>query len=235
MSHQDAAMSSTGKPMDRFGVMASDIAPEASSSRPPRESGARNRTRSAILAAAAEVLARDRTATLADVAEAASVGRSTLHRYFPDRDELFRAVVEDSVQVLATSVSDAAIETGPPLEAMRRLVAAMVDVGDRILFLFGDPRVLETYGPTYDADGPECDPATAGQGAASDRGTLDLIERGQAEGVFDPEVGSDWIQSVLWGLVYTGCEAAREGRLPRHGVAATVIRTFENGVARPKP
>nr|MDT0663609.1 TetR/AcrR family transcriptional regulator [Micromonospora sp. DSM 115978] len=213
--------------------MAGDAAPEVGPLRPSRESGARNRTRTAILSAAAEVLARDRTATLADVAEAAAVGRSTLHRYFPDRDELFRAVVEDSVQVLATSVSDAAIDAGPPLAAMRRLVAAMVDVGDRILFLFGDPRTLENYGPAYDPDGPECDPAAVGQGPGADRGTLDLIERGQAEGVFDPEVGSDWIQSVLWGLVYTGCEAAREGRLPRHGVAATVIRTFENGIARP--
>jgi AcrR family transcriptional regulator len=34
------------------------------------------------------VLARDPTATLADIAQAAGVGRSTLHRYFADRDHV---------------------------------------------------------------------------------------------------------------------------------------------------
>jgi hypothetical protein len=35
---------------------------------------------------------------------------------------------------------------------------------------------------------------------------------------------------VLWALVYTGLEEAESGRLPRHGITATVIRTFENGI-----
>lgn len=60
-----------------------------------RESGARGRTRRAILGAAASVLSRRRDATLADIA-AAEVGRSTLQRYFPDREMLLSAVVEDS-------------------------------------------------------------------------------------------------------------------------------------------
>src|SRR5262245_613746 len=118
------------------------------------ESGARGRTRRAILAAAASLLARDRGATLADIAGAADVGRSTLHRYFPDRQELMKAVVEDSLEVLERSVREAQLEDGPPLEAMRRLIAAMVGAGDRILFLWGDPRVLEEYGPRAD-DGCE--------------------------------------------------------------------------------
>jgi hypothetical protein len=59
---------------------------------------------------------------------------------------------------------------------------------------------------------------------------IDLIKRGQEAGAFDPQVGADWIRGVLWGLVYTGCEAARDGRLPRHGVTSTVIRTLTNGI-----
>jgi AcrR family transcriptional regulator len=177
-------------------------------------SGARGRTRRAILAAAASVLARDRAATLAEIARAADVGRSTLHRHFADREELVDATIEDSLAALGRSVDDAAPDQGPPLEAMRRLVAAMAGVGDRLLFLFGDPRVLEGRA------GP----------APSDRPVIELIERGQAEGVFDPEVSSGWIEHVLWALVYTAAEEAGAGRLPRHGVTATVIRTFEHGV-----
>lgn len=182
------------------------------------QSGTRNRTRRAILSAACSILARNWSATLADIADAAEVGRTTLHRYFPDRETLIKAAVDDSVEAIASSTAEAAIEHGPPAEAMRRLVAAMVEVGDRLMFLFGDPRVLETYGTTK-ADAPLEDSVTA------------LIRRGQDEGVFDPEVSPVWIRHVLWALVYAGLEEADSGRLPRHGITATVTRALERGIS----
>lgn len=181
------------------------------------QSGTRHRTRHAILSAACSILARNWSATLAEIADAADVGRTTLHRYFPDRETLIRAAVDDSVEAIGSSTAEAAIEHGPPLEAMRRLVAALVEVGDRLMFLFGDPRVLETYGRTK-ADTPLEDSVTS------------LVRRGQDEGVFDPEVSPVWIRHVLWALVHTGLEEADSGRLPRHGITATVIRTLERGV-----
>jgi AcrR family transcriptional regulator len=181
------------------------------------ESGPRGRTRRAILDAAATALAHDRAATLADIASAADVGRSTLQRYFPDREELIGAVVADSLRALGQAAAEAALDQGPPSEAMRRLVTAMVDVGDRVLFLYGDPRVLERAGETTAGGSPE---------------VIRLIERGQADGVFDPDVDAAWIEHVLWALVYAGCDAAGRGTLARHAAATTVIHTFENGVRR---
>jgi AcrR family transcriptional regulator len=183
----------------------------------PSKTSVRSRTRGAILAAAASVLARDRAATLPDIAEAAGVGRTTLHRYFPDRESLIEAAVEDSIQAIYQSVAEAALHQGPSMDAMRRAVGAMVAVGDRLMFVFGDPRVLQGY-RAPDGVVPPSDPV------------LDLIERGQAEGAFDPEVSASWIQHVLWVLVYRGCEDADSGELPRHGITATVIRTLENGI-----
>jgi AcrR family transcriptional regulator len=183
----------------------------------PLKTSVRSRTRGAILAAAASVLARDRTATLPDIAEAAGVGRTTLHRYFPDREALIEAAIEDSIQAINQSVAEAALDQGPSPEAMRRAVAAMVAVGDRLMFVFGDPRVLRDY-RAPDGVVPPSDPV------------LDLIRRGQDEGAFDPEVGASWIQHVLWVLVYRGCEDADRGELPRHGITATVVRTLENGI-----
>jgi AcrR family transcriptional regulator len=183
----------------------------------PSKTSVRSRTRRAILAAAASVLARDRAATLPDIAEAAGVGRTTLHRYFPDRESLIEAAVEDSIQAISQSVAEAALDQGPSMDALRRAVAAMVAVGDRLMFVFGDPRVLQGY-RAPDGVVPPSDPV------------LDLIKRGQAEGAFDPEVSASWIQHVLWVLVYRGCEDADSGELPRHGITATVIRTLENGI-----
>ncbi|WP_279581299.1 hypothetical protein [Fodinicola feengrottensis] len=124
------------------------------------------------------------------------------------------AVIEDSWQAVEKSVRDAATDQGPPLEAMTRLVAAMVDVGDRLLFLFGDPRASEGR----ERPKPDVDPVLA------------LIKRGQAEGVFDRQIDAIWIRSVLWGLVYTGCAGANEAQLPRHGVAPTVTRILFHGI-----
>ena len=179
-------------------------------------SGSQARTRAGILAATASVLAHNRSATLPDIANAAGVGRTTLHRYFPDRESLIEAALEDSIQAIQQSMTDAALGQGTPLEAMRRAVAAMVAVGDRLLFVFGDPRVPKGDG-TRDGAAPR-DPV------------IDLIKRGQAEGVFDREVSAQWIQHVLWVLVYRGCEDADAGELPRHGITATVTRTLENGI-----
>ncbi|WP_033424474.1 TetR/AcrR family transcriptional regulator [Actinomadura flavalba] len=182
--------------------------------------GVRGRTRRAILAAAAAVLARDRAATVADIARAADVGRSTVHRYFPERDDLVRAVVEDSLEVVERAGADARLDQGTPLEALRRLIAGYVAAGDRIRFLWGDPDVLAGHGTP--ADDPDCPPVQDPM--------LDLVTRGQAAGVLDPDVEPVWVQNVLWALVYTGVELAEQGVLPRHGVVAHVVRTFENGV-----
>lgn len=184
------------------------------------ESGTRTRTRRAILAAAAAEFALDRNATLPAVAASAGVGRTTLHRYFPDRQALITATVHDSVEAIGQAVVDAALDQGTPAEAMRRLVTAMITVGDRLMFLYGDPRVLE------DHDSP--DAVLTAQNDA----VMGLIERGQREGVFDAEVSAEWIQHTLWALVYAGCEGVERGRLPRHGVASTVVRTFERGILR---
>jgi hypothetical protein len=91
----------------------------------------------------------------------------------------------------------------------------MVAVGDRLLFLFGDPSVLER---AAGMQMPVSDPV------------FDLVERGQADGSFDPQVSARWVQHTLWALVYRGCLDASKGELPRHAVVPTVTRTLENGV-----
>lgn len=184
------------------------------------ESGTRNRTRSAILKAAASVFARTRSATLADVAEAAEVGRSTLHRYFADRDDLINSVVADSYQAIQQTVANANVEYGTPLDAMRRLVAGMVELGDRLLFLFGDPRLAEQYAENEPDQPPVVQPV------------IELIQRGQRDGVFTSEVSAVWIQHVIWSLVYTACEMSGRAMMSRHEATSTVIRTIEHGVVR---
>lgn len=180
-------------------------------------SSTRNRTRAAILDAAATALARNRSATLGEIAELAAVGRTTLHRYFPDREELVRAAVADSLQAIARNALAARLDEGPARDALRRLIAAMVGTYERSLFVWGAP-----------AGVPEVDAGTAP--AEADAAVRRLIERAQEEGAVDPSMSVDWVQQVLWAVTYTGGEAGAKGQIARGGVVDLVVRTFESGV-----
>jgi AcrR family transcriptional regulator len=178
-------------------------------------SGAQSRTRAAILAATASVLAGDRTATMPEIAAAARVGRTTLHRYFADREGLVYAATMDAIRVINEIIAAAATEHGPAIDAMRRVVTDLVPVADQIVFLFGDPAMLRNIPPD---DGPNHEPV------------LKLIKRGQKEGAFDSQLSPEWIELALYALTYRACRDSGTGPIPRHTVVGSVIRIFEHGV-----
>ncbi|WP_159029776.1 TetR/AcrR family transcriptional regulator [Streptomyces marincola] len=175
------------------------------------------RTRRAILDAAIGVLAEDRTASLGDVARAADVGRSTLHRYFPDRAALVRALFEDCAEVARRSLADAALDQGPPAEAFGRLVAAMFDLGPRVDFLFAEPQLGDEE---WDGELWERAQTPAAM----------LFERGRAEGYFAADVSLEWFFRSLWYLMSAGWEAITEEGLARHEAVALVTRTLTSGL-----
>jgi AcrR family transcriptional regulator len=182
-------------------------------------SSARNRTERAIVTAAVSLWMRDRTATLPQIAEAAEVGRTTLHRYFPEREGLLRAATEHALEVVAGAIAEANPDKGHPLEAMRRVIAALASASEAIMFVFGDQSLVREVAPVAEPDLPTPhDPV------------IDLIRRGQAEGVFDDQLSAEWIQQVLWGVSYTAFEQVEQGALAKFDVVATVTRTLEHGI-----
>ncbi|WP_247665019.1 hypothetical protein [Nocardiopsis sp. B62] len=97
------------------------------------------------------------------------------------------------------------------------MVAAHVEVGDWVVFAFGDT-ASEVFDDAPDATEPEPEILTG------------LVRRGQEEGVFDPDADPAWAVQVLWALVFTGLERASRGQMPRHAVAPAVVRTLERGI-----
>src|SRR5258705_14022566 len=86
-----------------------------------RSGGRRARTRQELLVAAARVLAEKglHETKIADIAAAADVGVGTFYLYFPTKDALFDAVVEDTVAHLK-EVLDAARDAAPaPIARVR--------------------------------------------------------------------------------------------------------------------
>ena len=93
------------------------------------EGGARGRTRKAILDAAMTVLADNPAAPLSDIATAAEVGRSTVHRYFAERIDLIRALALHVHALSNAAIEHGGPDCGPPVEALRRVVECQLDLG----------------------------------------------------------------------------------------------------------
>ncbi|GAA4636294.1 TetR/AcrR family transcriptional regulator [Actinoallomurus vinaceus] len=105
--------------------MPDDTSADARKRRSPRADAVRNRQR--VLSAAREAFAAEGpSVSLDDIARRAGVGAGTVHRHFPTKDELLRAVIVDRLEELATAargLADAADPGQAFFTFLRQLVA----------------------------------------------------------------------------------------------------------------
>jgi TetR/AcrR family transcriptional regulator, repressor for lfrA len=180
---------------------------------------AADRTRRAIIDAATAVLAHDSRASLGEVARAAGVGRTTLHRYYPDRATLVRALAHEAFDATEQAFIASGLDTGSATEALGRLLHEMITLGDRFVFLLREPSL---------ADDPEVEAAEKHSGAV----IQSLIERGQASGEFASELPAPWIAKVVGSLVYGAWLAVDSRTVPRADAARLATATLLGGIGR---
>lgn len=178
-------------------------------------SGVRQRTRRAILDAAIALWSRDFSASLGDIAERAAVSRSTLHRYFPERQALVDAALAEAVAAIEREGEKALVGCRTAVDELSALMRAGIDNGDAILFLFSDPNRF-AGNPYWDE--------------SEDEDVLGVITRAQAEGGIAADVTPGWILGVFYSLIYTAAEAIASDQLPRHRAVDVAVRTFLHGV-----
>lgn len=180
------------------------------------ESATRSRTRTAIVAAAIELLPSNPAATLVEIAEAADVGRTTLHRYFPDRAELLAAVTELALQRIDQAVELAEPERGPFLLAIRRTVDALLEHGPIVMFIYSEPNLFP--------DAARWEKVTEQEGYLLAR----LFSR--QESLFRSELSAHWATKAFWSLLYAGWELMADGTTSRQEAVEFIMITFAKGV-----
>ncbi|MCQ6554070.1 TetR family transcriptional regulator [Streptomyces sp. C10-9-1] len=181
------------------------------------DSGTRTRTRRAIVDAAVALLARDSGASLADVAAAAGVGRTTVHRYFPERSDLLAAIGADVLEKVEAATAAARLDQGPAPEALERLCQEYFELGAGLTLMFDSPQLMTWSG--WDEETP------------ADRALSRLVERGRAEGTLDAELTPEWVQSVLWSLLYSAWELSRRREASKHTALTLCLRTLGKALA----
>jgi TetR/AcrR family transcriptional regulator, mexCD-oprJ operon repressor len=170
-----------------------------------------------ILDAAAACLCRSTTASMAEIAQAAGLGRVTVYGHFPSREALIEATLARLLE-RGEAVLGGLDLTGDPREALRTLVESswrLIADADAVLqaaqSVLPPGRIRELHAkPAHRVE--------------------ELIRRGQAEGAFRTDLPASWLVSVLYHILKGAAVDVSGGRLDPsdapHFIVATVLAAY---------
>lgn len=174
----------------------------------------------ALLTAATAVLLRQPTATLADVAAAVGVSRTTLHSRFPTRQALLVALAQAAMDLVEKAYADARLDDADVPASLARLVELLVPLGPRTEFLLRERSL-------------DAEPELVARYTALDAPLEEFVTRAQRSGQLRADLPAWWLAGALFGGVYTAWEAIADGRLAPRDAPALVLTTVLDGV-RPR-
>lgn len=172
--------------------------------------------RNAIIEAAFLVYADRPTASLGDVAERAGVGRATLHRYFPGRADLIKALALTAMAELDEAAATQTADAQGYGDGFRLAMHAIVPLANRQWFLAHE--------------GVEADPDVAAAYQESRNQLHADVEAAKAEGFFAADIPTAWIVTVFENLIYAAWSQVRAGEATPKQAAELAWRTLSSGV-----
>ena len=188
--------------------------PHAWRPEPTRRRADAERNIAAILEAGLACFSRNPDASVAEVAQAAGVGRVTLYGHFPSRQELMDAVFAHALAKANTVLDAEAIDHGPAPEALSRLIRSSWPI-------------LAQHRGLLTAAQRDLPPARIRQHHDQAMARVErLIARGQDEGDFRTDLPRPWLVATFYNLMHAAAEEVDTGRLDpaqAGGVLATTI------------
>lgn len=199
---------------------------ESAPARQRRTAEARGARRARILAAASRLFAARvyHRVRMEDVARASRVGKGTLYRYFPSKDELYLAIVDEALALLTERLEAEQAAPAPPPAILRRMIEALVETVARHLPFFrlvhrGEGRLLARKHQLF-----------RDRRARIVRLLGEVLRRGSAAGTFhqvDPELTPSMLLGMVWGTTLNHAEdvpapvlATRIAQVALHGLLA---------------
>ncbi len=177
------------------------------------------RTVRTILEAAERVLARDPAATMEDIAVAAGVARTTVHRRFSTREALIASLAGWASRQLEAAVDEARPDTAPPHVALYQATANVLRVKISWGFAMG----------TALGKGDEAEGIQSRILDTCDR----LFRRLRDAGALRADVDPVWARRVYYALIHEACQdVAAESDPDIDTLATQLIDTLLRGVGR---
>ena len=174
-----------------------------------------------LLDVAAEVLVADPAASLAEVAAAAGIGRTTLHKHYATRDDLLRAVGHRALELLEQALNEATAAEHAD-GGLHALVAALIPIGPQLAFLWRTP----AFDRMKDLDE---------RWLAVEERSLAVLRRAQELGILAADLPDWWLGQMLSSVVYVAASSVRVGRLAPLDAPGLALRTLLHGTGEPQP
>jgi len=178
------------------------------------------RAKRPLLDVVAEVLVADPSASLAEVAEAAGISRTTLHNHYATRDELLVAVGHRVLDLWEETVSKA--EDGPD-GGLAALTSALLPLCPQLMFLWRNP-------------GLEKVPSLAERWDVGDDVVIAVMKRATERGVLQPGLPDSWLLLSYISLLIAASGEVTAGRMAPLDAPGRVLGMFLHGTGtRPAP
>jgi AcrR family transcriptional regulator len=159
------------------------------------------RNRRTVLDAAVALLAKRPQATMQEVADASGLGRTTVYRHFPRRQDLIDALYEQVLAESAQTVRDAIGAATNARELLCDLGARVIAIGDRYRFLDAHPELRERTLAGRGDDREGADPLH------------DYLSAAQERGEIRPDVPVGWMLTTMRGLAVVAMFEVSAGRM----------------------
>jgi AcrR family transcriptional regulator len=156
------------------------------------------RNRRTVLDAAVVLLAERPNATMQEIADASGLGRTTVYRHFPRRQDLVDALFVEVLREAWEAIAEALRDDGDALDLLRVLGPRMIGVGDRYRFLEVHPELRERALTAHDEVG---NPLAA------------RLTEAQRRGELRDDMPVSWMLTTLRGLAVVAMIEVTAGRL----------------------
>jgi AcrR family transcriptional regulator len=174
------------------------------------------RNRIAVIDAAVRLLAEQPRASMREIADASGVGRTTVYRHFPTRDDLMRALFRQVIDESRAISAAIAAQGLPVADALREYAAQAVGLGSRYSFLQGQRHLRDEV--IASEEKAHRDPFESYLQAAQERGE---VRAGAPAG---------WLMAMLRGLTMAGIDLMNADGLDRATTARllgdSLVATF---------
>jgi TetR/AcrR family transcriptional repressor of mexCD-oprJ operon len=175
-----------------------------------------------ILDAAAEVLRRSPTASMAEIAQVAGLGRVTVYAHYPSRESLIEATLSRLLERGESVLSQVDLTVDP-----KQALVALVEASWQLTADAG--AVLEAAQNALPTDRVQQLHAVPALRVES------LLRRGQDAGVFRTDLPLSWLVAVLHGVINSAAAEVRQGRMDVAAAGPTIVSTVLAAFTPPSP
>lgn len=174
-----------------------------------------------ILDTAAIVLTeRGETVSMAEIAEAAGVGRATLYRYFPNREALLQGLARAAFDELGARITEAELDAVPVREGVARLTRGFVTAGSKYAAIVQTGKKHLGEIEVEELDEKITQPVRA------------LLARGVADGTLRDDVPIDIQFEMFRGLLEKALQLVMRGQVGIEPASAAVVALFLDGTTK---